>query len=240
MTTPQLLLKNILFLDIETASLSETFGALPERLKEHWSKKASRISKAEDIDLEKSYFDKAAIYAEFGKVICIGVGGFYEKEDLIFKTKTLVADDEKSLLSIFKNLVENHPAKDNLILCAHNGREFDFPYLCRRMLINGIKLPNILDITTKKPWEVMHIDTLEFWKFGDYKNYTSLDLLASVFDIPGSKNLMDGSEVNQEYYKNKNLQKIAEYCREDVVVLAQLYLKLNGRDILEDKNIHRV
>lgn len=239
MADEKLQLKNILFIDIETVSITKEFEELPQRLQEHWKKKASRLKNEENQPLEKLYFDRAAIYAEFGKVICIGVGGFYE-QDTKFKAKTLVSGDEKELLLNFKKLVEEHSAKGNLILCAHNGREFDFPYLCRRMLINGIKLPAVLDITGKKPWEVLHIDTLEFWKFGDYKNYTSLDLLASVFDIPGSKSLMDGSEVNTNFYDQDNLQKITEYCREDVIVLAQLFLKLNGRDILNNEDLLRV
>ena len=239
MSESRLLLKNILFLDLETASLTEDYNELPERLQYHWKRKASKIKNDENISPDQLYFDRAAIYAEFGKVICIGVGGFYE-HDTKFRAKTLVSTDEKSLLLEFKKLVEEHPAHEQLILCAHNGREFDFPYLCRRMLINGIKLPEVLNITGKKPWEVMHIDTLEFWKFGDFKNYTSLDLLASVFDIPGSKSQMDGSEVNTNYYHQKDMNKIAVYCREDVVVLAQLYLKMNGREILEERKISRV
>lgn len=234
----KLQLKNILFIDIETVSLTKEFEQLPFRLQEHWKKKASRLKNDEDLPPEKLYFDRAAIYAEFGKVICIGVGGFYE-QDTKFKAKTLAYGDEKELLLNFKKLVEDHSAKGNLILCAHNGREFDFPYLCRRMLINGIKLPSVLDITGKKPWEVLHIDTLEFWKFGDYKNFTSLDLLSSVFEIPGSKVHMDGSEVNTNFYFQNNAQKIAEYCREDVIVLAQLYLKLNGREILNNEDLLR-
>jgi DNA polymerase elongation subunit (family B) len=239
MSESRLLLKNILFIDLETASLTERYDQLPERLQYHWKRKATKIKNEENVTPDELYFGRAAIYAEFGKIICIGVGGFYD-QDTKFRAKTLVNSDEKSLLLEFKKLVEEHPAKEQLILCAHNGREFDFPYLCRRMLINGIKLPEILNITAKKPWEVMHIDTLEFWKFGDYKNYTSLDLLASVFDIPGSKSQMDGSEVNTTYYHQKDMDKIAVYCREDVVVLSQLYLKMNGREILDESNISRV
>ncbi len=239
MVDDKLQLKNILFIDIETVSLTKELEELPLRLQEHWKKKVSRLKNEEDLPPEKLYFDRAAIYAEFGKVICIGVGGFYEQETK-FKAKTLTYGDEKELLLNFKKLVEDHSAKGNLILCAHNGREFDFPYLCRRMLINGIKLPSVLDITGKKPWEVLHIDTLEFWKFGDYKNFTSLDLLSSVFEIPGSKSLMDGSEVNTNFYLQNNTQKIAEYCREDVIVLAQLYLKLNGKEILNNDDLLRL
>jgi 3'-5' exonuclease len=242
MSENKLQLKNILFLDIETAAIHQNFDEIDERLQEHWIKKAQRLKSEEGLSPQESFFNKAAIYAEFGKVICVGVGGFFEdkKGSLNFKAKTIIAKTEKELLASFQNLLKEHSAGEKLILCAHNGKEFDFPYLCRRMLINGLKLPYILDISSKKPWEVMHIDTLEFWKFGDYKNYTSLDLLASVFNIPSSKAEIDGSEVNKTYYLENDLPKIAKYCREDVVVLAQLYLKLNGLEILPEAQITRV
>ncbi|MBX2951550.1 MAG: 3'-5' exonuclease [Leadbetterella sp.] len=229
-------MNTILFIDIETVSLTRDFEALPERLKAHWEKKASFFKREEPY--EELYFERAAIYAEFGRVLCIGVGGFYENGTRL-KVSSLYAEDEKELLISFKELVEKHPAGKNLILCAHNGKEFDFPYLCRRMLINGIPLPGVLNISGKKPWEIQHLDTLEMWKFGDFKHYTSLDLLASVFDIPGSKGTMDGSEVNSEYYLHAHVDKIREYCREDVVVLAQLYRKLSGKSLIAEENIMR-
>lgn len=229
-------LSNILFIDIETVSLTDNFSDLSDRLQLHWEKKAARFK--EEYSLEHSYFDKAAIYAEFGKVLCIGVGGVYDNGQKL-KVKTLYHENERELLLEFKSLLQNHPADKNLILCAHNGKEFDFPYLCRRMLINGIELPNTLNISGKKPWEINHIDTLEMWKFGDYKNFTSLDLLAAVFDIPGSKSKMDGSEVNTEFYHKNGLQNILEYCKEDVVVLAQLFLKLSGKAIILEENVFR-
>jgi predicted PolB exonuclease-like 3'-5' exonuclease len=229
-------LSNVLFLDIETVSLTKTYHSLPERLQHHWQKKSSLLKS--DEPAEQLYFERAAIYAEFGKVLCIGVGGLLEHNDKL-KVRTLFHEDERELLLLFKSILENHPAGKNLLLCAHNGKEFDFPYLCRRMLINEIALPEVLNISGKKPWEIQHLDTLEMWKFGDYKNFTSLDLLAAVFDIPGSKSLMNGSEVNHEYYHQNNTEKILEYCREDVVVLAQLFLKINGRRILKEENILR-
>lgn len=241
MAEPKLLLKNILFIDIETVSLEAEFSLLPERLQALWEKKAAKLKNEDELSPSEMFFARAAIYAEFGKVLCIGVGGFFDDQigEQIFKVKTLRADSEKELLLMFKNTLENHTSKQKLTLCAHNGKEFDYPYLCRRMLINGIKLPEVLDISSKKPWEVFHLDTLEFWKFGDYKNFTSLDLLAAIFDIPSSKNNIDGSEVNKTYYLEKDEEKIAEYCREDVVVLAQLYLKLNGLEIIKSENIRR-
>lgn len=237
-----LLLKNILFLDIETVSATKTFNELNPRIQDLWIKKSLKLKNEAGSSPEEMFFERAAIYAEFGKVICIGVGGVFENttsKEPSLKVRSLVGDTEKELLQKFVKVVEEHSAKDRLILCAHNGREFDFPYLCRRLLINGIKLPNILNISTKKPWEVMHIDTLEFWKFGDYKNYTSLDLLSAIFDIPSSKSDIDGSEVNRTYYLENDLNKISNYCKEDVVVLAQLYLKLNGRELIADENIIR-
>ncbi len=229
-------LNNILFLDIETVSLTADFASLPDRLKAHWENKAQRLKPEDPSDL--LYFERAAIYAEFGKVLCIGVGGFYENAQKL-KVKTLYNTSEYELLTSFKEVIEKHPAGRDLILCAHNGKEFDFPYLCRRMLINEIAIPDILNISGKKPWEIFHKDTLEMWKFGDYKNYTSLDLLASVFNIPGSKNLMNGSEVNEQFYLKNNIESITDYCKEDVVVLAQLYLKLTGNAILAEENIMR-
>lgn len=226
-------LSNILFIDIETVSKYNSYDDLSDREKEHWNKKVVLLKS--DKPADQLYFERAGIYAEFGKIICIGIGGIDKSLNKI-KLKAICSKDEKEVLLEFKRIIENHPAKKNLILCAHNGKEFDFPYICRRMLINGIELPDILDISEKKPWEVMHRDTLEMWKFGDFKNYTSLDLLATIFDIPGSKYKMDGSMVNFEYYEKDNLQEIAEYCKEDVKVLIQLYLKMKNVKSLNSDN----
>lgn len=229
--------RNILFLDIETVSQHASFDDLSDRFKQHWTKKAKTLRL--DLSDEESYVQRAAIYSEFGKIISIGLGGWDNKLEKI-KIGCIYSDDEKELLEKFKDILSSHPAGDRLILCAHNGKEFDFPYLCRRMLINQISLPAVLDISGKKPWEINHLDTLEMWKFGDYKNYTSLDLLATVFDIPGSKNMMDGSMVNDEYYLKKNLKGIAEYCRDDVEVLIQIFVRMSGRKSLDSDMFHYI
>ena len=157
----------------------------------------------------------------------IGIGFFYEeKEELKFRVKSLYDDDEKALLEQFKEVLSRFP--EDVRLCAHNGREFDFPYLSRRMLINGMKLPAALDLSGKKPWEINHIDTMDMWKFGDWKHYTSLELLATLFNIESSKTSMDGSQVNTVYHQEKDLEKIAEYCKDDVIVTAKLYSKLKS------------
>lgn len=222
-------LRDILFLDIETVASTNNYEALDERIKTQWARKAVFFKKDRDLTDEDIYHERAGIYAEFGKIICIAVGKFIEMEsgELGFKTKAYYGDNEASLLCEFKNMIERMDP-NTLKLCAHNGKEFDYPYLCRRLLVNGIALPAALNIMGKKSWEVPHLDTLDMWKFGDYKHYTSLELLASIFNISSSKENIDGSQVNAVYYKERNLGKIKDYCVRDVVVLAQLFLKLKG------------
>lgn len=231
-------LKNILFLDIETVSQTYDYGQLTERMKSQWARKASFLKRDEATTNEDIYLDRAGIYAEFGKVVAVAVGFFVKnkKGDLSLKVRAMKNDDESDLLQDL-NTIFSHFKADELRLCAHNGKEFDFPYLCRRMLVNNVKLPSVLDVSGKKPWEVNHLDTMELWKFGDWKHFTSLDLLAEIFDIPSSKTDMDGSMVNATYHENNDLDKIADYCKRDVVVLAQLYLKLKGMDGFNPDNV---
>lgn len=221
-------LSDILFLDIETASVESDFYALPERIQGEWIKKEKLIRKPEgEHEVGSLFFEKAGIYAEFGKVICVGVGYFKfnkESETLQFRTKTYAAEAEYDTLLGFSELLHKKP----WFLCAHNGKEFDYPYLARRILINRIPLPEPLQMAGKKPWEIRHLDTLELWKFGDYKHYTRLELLAAVFDIPTSKEGIDGSQVNDAYYNQNDLQSIREYCLRDVLVTAQIYLAFQG------------
>lgn len=232
-------LKNILFLDIETVSCEESYDQIDDRLKSLWDKKAQYINLPELSNKEK-FYEKAGIYAEFGKIITIGIGYFSKNEsaELTFRVKAIASHNEKDVLADFKHLLENKFDASKLFLCAHNGKEFDYPYICRRMLVHQIGLPKALDISDKKPWEVRHLDTMQMWKFGDYKHYTSLDLLAALFGIPTSKDGIDGSMVNHVYYKEKDLDKIAEYCKRDVVVTAQLFLRLNNHPVIDEANIH--
>lgn len=221
-------LGNILFLDIETASLEADFSEMPERLQSEWLKKEQHIA-GKDLSIEPGslFFQKAGIYAEFGKVICVGVGYFHfveQENKLEFRTKSYCGSEEFELLENFTQLLNKKP----WVLCAHNGKEFDFPYLSRRILINRIPLPEPLQLAGKKPWEIRHLDTLELWKFGDYKHYTRLELLASVFDIPTSKEDIDGSMVNETFYRKGDLDSIRKYCLRDVLVTAQIYLAFQG------------
>lgn len=221
-------LNDILFLDLETISGAETLEELSPRMQEEWHKKSQQIQQqGEDGNPSELYFEKAGIYAEFGKIICIGVGYFtYHKEDdlLQYRTKSFYGETEHGTLWEFREIL----CKKQWIICAHNGKEFDIPYLCRRMLINRIPLPDVLQLAGKRPWEIRHLDTLELWKFGDYKHYTRLDLLAAVFDIPSSKEGIDGSMVNTVYYRENDLDNIRKYCLRDVEVTARIYLAYQG------------
>lgn len=233
MMLEQINIEKILFLDIETVSQHENYDELDEKMKKFWNKKAVMLKKSSE-QTPESIYGQAAIYAEFGKIICISIGFFTEKT---FRVKSFYGDDEKILLEEFKDLLENKINDPYWILCAHNGKEFDFPYISRRMLINGIKLPKILDLHGKKPWEVSHIDTMELWKFGDYKNYTSLALLTAIFNIPTPKDDIDGSEVGGVYWKEKNLERIVTYCQKDVVAIARLFQKYRGEKIVAEKDV---
>lgn len=229
--------RDILFLDIETVAQVADYQHLPERFKTHWSRKASFLKREPHQTDEDLFHERAGIYAEFGKVVCVVVGKLFDGANgqPALKTKAFASTDEGLLLREVKDVFEK--LEPGSRLCAHNGKEFDYPYLSRRMLIHGIALPTILNLAGRKPWEVPHLDTLELWKFGDYKHYTSLDLLATVFQIPTSKGDMDGSRVNEVYYKEKDLAKISDYCTRDVVALTQLYLRMKGAPLIEEQNI---
>ncbi|OEK03254.1 3'-5' exonuclease [Roseivirga sp. 4D4] len=229
---------NILFLDIETVPLYPTFDLLPDRFKTLWEKK-SRFIKGADQQTAEELYARGGIYAEFGKIITIAVGYFVSSGDEIknFRIKAFANHDEKILLNKFSALINEHFNSKKLRLCAHNGKEFDFPYIGRRMLINEISIPEPLNLSGRKPWEVPHIDTMELWKFGDYKHFTSLDLLAALFDVDSSKDDIDGSQVYEVYYHEKNLERIAEYCKRDVMVLAQVFMRLNQMPLLTKDEI---
>ncbi|MEA1787515.1 3'-5' exonuclease [Arenibacter sp. GZD96] len=228
-------LEHILFLDIETVPEHETFNELDASKKELWEHK-SRYQRKEEFTAEE-FYDRAGIWAEFGKIVCISVGYFHFKgNDRTFRV-TSFHGDETALLKAFKTLLETHFQEPKYVLCAHNGKEFDFPYIARRMIINCIGLPSKLDLFGKKPWEIPHLDTMELWKFGDYKHYTSLKLLAHILGIPSPKEDIDGSMVRTVYYDEKDLDRIILYCERDVVTIAQVFLRLRNDELLEAHEI---
>lgn len=225
----------IVFLDIETVAQYANYTELPERFKNLWDKKAALLSRNEEAKPEEIY-GRAGIYAEFGKIVCISIG-YYEKKLKKFRIKSFFGSNEKPLLSSFAEMLNRHFYKNDCLLCAHNGKEFDFPYIARRLLVNQIKLPKLLDIAGKKPWEIQHLDTMELWKFGDYKHFTSLDLLTAIFNIPSPKSDIDGSQVNGVYWKERDVQRIAEYCQNDVLAIAQLMNAYQGKPLWKEEEI---
>lgn len=229
-------LKQILFLDIETVPEVLNFSELSEKMQILWGKKSKYFRK--EIQKPEDVYERAGIYAEFGKIICISVGFIIKKKkEKYFRVKSFYGDNETKLLLDFRKLLTEHYNNDDKFLCAHNGKEFDYPYIARRMLINGLKIPKILNSAGKKPWEIRHLDTLELWKFGDYKHYTSLELLTEIFDIPTPKDDIDGSMVSEVYWKENDLKRIIEYCEKDVLAVAQLFLKYRNEELICDEGV---
>ncbi len=226
-------LHNLLVIDIETVPQYSTHDELPDHFKKLWDLKTQYQRKE---DTPEDYYERAGIWAEFGKIVCISAGVFTKgKESTGLRIKSFAGHDEKDLLTRFSNMLFNQPA--NLVLVAHNGKEFDFPYICRRLLINGLPFPPQLQLAGKKPWEIIHLDTMELWKFGDYKNYTSLNLLTAIFDIPTPKDDIDGSMVGHVYWNENQLDRICTYCQKDVVATAQLIRRYRGEELIKDEMI---
>jgi 3'-5' exonuclease len=235
---PSLLFNNILFLDIETVPQYNDYKNLPAEWQELWNTKSNGLLKYHEGETNESLYPRAGIYAEFGKIVCISCGvlqGDSENRKIILKSFS--GDDEKLLLLQFGDMLNKWSAGEQKFLCAHNGKEFDFPYLCRRMIIHNIPIPSLLNISGKKPWEVTHLDTLELWKFGDFKSFTSLNLLAHTLGIATPKDDIDGSMVWKVYWEEKNLQRIVTYCQKDVVTVVQILLRMNGEPLIKDESI---
>lgn len=233
----QLQFEKILFLDIETVPQAYRFDQLDEKSKILFEAK-NRFQISPDKSIEQIFEDRGGILAEFGKIVCISVGMLHEgSQGRSIRLKSFYHDDEETLLRQFKRLLDDHYNTQYHVLCGHNSKEFDTPYICRRMLINGVALPNILQIAGKKPWEINHIDTMELWKFGDYKSYTSLSLLCHVMGIPTPKDDISGADVARVYYEENDLERIMIYCEKDVVALIQLFLRLQGEPLVDEFQI---
>lgn len=231
-------LEHILFLDIETVPQFENYEALDPQAQALWEQKTSYQRKGEIS--AATFYDRAGIWAEFGKIICISVGYFTpNKGEAEFRVTSFFGDEVK-ILKEFNQLLSNHFNYPKHLLCAHNGKEFDFPYLARRMIIHGIDLPVKLNLFGKKPWEIPHLDTMELWKFGDYKTFTSLKLMAYVLGIPSPKEDIDGSQVRDVFYVEKDLDRIVDYCERDTITVAQIFLKLRNEPLLQEEQIKRI
>ena len=230
-------LDHILFLDIETVPETENFHELDPVKQELFATK-TQYQRKDDFTPEE-FYERAGIWAEFGKIICISVGYFTLKSDIRHFRVTSFFGEETKILKDFSNLLNNHFSQPQHLLCGHNAKEFDFPFIARRMLIHGIQIPQKLNLFGKKPWEVPHLDTMELWKFGDYKTFTSLILLTNILGIPSPKDDIDGSEVGKVFYIDKDLDRIITYCEKDVIAVAQVFLKMRREDLLiEEEIIH--
>jgi predicted PolB exonuclease-like 3'-5' exonuclease len=233
----QIDLTQILVLDIETVPQYPSFTDLPENWQYLWSKKAATLRNLES-QSESDVYPRAGIYAEFGKIICISCGFFSSAgRSYQFRVKSFYGDDEAKILSEFNHMLLRHFSDPANSLCAHNGKDFDYPYIARRCLLNGLEIPDLLNTAGKKPWEIKLLDTMELWKFGDYKNFTSLELLAASFGIPTPKDDIDGSMVWTVYWSDKDLERIKKYCEKDVITVAQLLLKFKNEAMLEPEQI---
>ena len=238
MSISKLPVEKILFLDIETVPEVYEFKDLDPKTAELYQQKASYFLK--DGATVEDVYQRAGIYAEFGKIVCISCGLVRDHAvtGKSIRMKSFASDDERELLLDFKKLLNDLDERGDFMLCGHNAKEFDFPFIARRMLIHGIELPKALDIAGKKPWEISHLDTMDLWKFGDYKNFTSLALLCHIFKIPTPKDDISGADVARVYYEENDLKRIAVYCEKDVVALIQLFLKMQGRDLVPEEKIN--
>jgi 3'-5' exonuclease len=231
--------EDILFLDIETVPEFSSFESLNQPLQKLWDKKSKQFRTPDQTG--EDVYERAGIYSEFGKIICISVGLIREKSPFVFRLKSFYGKDEKSLLTEFSGMLTKFgKTNKEAVLCAHNGKEFDFPYIARRMIINGLRIPELLDNAGKKPWEVKLLDTMDLWKFGDYKNYTSLDLLTSVLGIPTPKDDIDGSMVAGIFYNDDDIKRIVFYCEKDVLAVARVLLRFMNLPGIEDDKIESV
>jgi len=232
-------IEDILFIDIETVPSVSDFDLLDDAMKVLWDKKSKQLRTEEQS--AKEVYGKAGIYSEFGKIICISAGVIVEKNPFSLRLKSFYGDDEKLILEDFSTMLSKFAkAPKEALLCAHNGKEFDYPYIARRMIINNVKIPALLDNAGKKPWEVKLLDTMELWKFGDYKSYTSLDLLTTILGIPTPKDDIDGSMVAGIYFGDNDIERIVRYCEKDVVAITQTLLRFMGKPLIEQDRIESV
>jgi DNA polymerase elongation subunit (family B) len=228
--------EKVLFLDIETTPEKANFNDLSPEMKEFWEKKSQQFRK--DGQTAREVYQRAGIYSEFGKIVCISFGIIHVKDGARFvRIKSIFNHDEKTILREFAQLLNKLNIQNDLFLCAHNGKEFDFPFISRRMLIHGIEIPSILNVSARKPWETSFLDTMEMWKFGDHKHYTSLNLLTHIFNIPSPKTDIDGSMVADIYWIHNDLERIARYCQNDVLAIVQLFLKFRNEDTISNERI---
>lgn len=226
---------NVLAIDIETVPMVEHYDQLEDHWKKLWDIKSQQ--KYPNLTPAESW-PSAGIYAEFGKIVCISAGAFVRwGKSFQFKVKSYASENEVTILEEFNDMLEKYMKTPANTLASHNGREFDYPYIARRLMINRMDIPMILDIAGRRPWEINLVDTMELWKFGDFKAYTSLSLIAACLGIPSSKDDIDGSQVYSVYYKEKDLERIKTYCQKDVILLGKILLRFKRENDIPEEFI---
>lgn len=230
--------EDILFIDIETVPAVPSYDELDEAMQHLWVKKSQQFRSAEQS--AGDVYERASIYAEFGKIICISAGLITERNPFRFRLKSFYGEDEKSILVEFSAMISKFTRNREALLCAHNGKEFDYPYIARRMIVNGTIIPDLLDNAGKKPWDIKLIDTMDLWKFGDYKSFTSLTLLTAILGIRSPKDDIDGSMIAGVYWKDKDLKRIVAYCEKDVLAVARVLLRFMNQPGIEEDRVESV
>ncbi|CAL1519954.1 ribonuclease H-like domain-containing protein [Chitinophaga sp. MM2321] len=235
---PNIALDQLLLLDIETTPATQAFEQLPEDMQGLWLEKIAKTAPVSENGVE-AYADRAGIYAEFGRVVCISAGFFsLENNRYHLRLKSFYNDDESLVLNGFLELINKfHIKHPRFLFAGHNIKEFDIPFICRRSVVHQLSLPLPLQLHGFKPWEMPMLDTLHLWRFGDFKNYTSLKLLTAVLGIDTPKDDIDGSMVGKVYWQDKDLERIAAYCQKDVVAVAQLLLRFKRIPLLQEEDI---
>jgi predicted PolB exonuclease-like 3'-5' exonuclease len=233
-----IVLENLLLIDIETVPQQPSFELLSDDWKELWEEKTQR-SLPDFTTAAEFYPQRAGVMAEFAKIVCISIGYFAKQGSVLqIRVKSFFGDDEKKLLQDFLTTVNQMESKNNKwSFAGHNIKEFDIPFICRRLLINSLHIPGYLDFQNMKPWDTNMVDTFQYWRFGDYKNYTSLKLLAAALGVPSPKDDIDGSMVADVYWKEKNLQRIATYCQKDVVTTGNIILRFKNAALIKEEHV---
>lgn len=238
--------EDLIVIDIETASLSASFNLMEGKWQELWEEKTIRIL-PEGLTAGEFYPQRAGVMAEFSKIVCISIGYFIREQHLKIRVKSFYGDDEKKILADFLQTISKIESfNNNWCFAGHNIKEFDIPFICRRLLVNNMRIPPYLDFQNMKPWETNIVDTFQYWRFGDYKNFTSLKLLAAAMGVPSSKDDIDGSMVGELYHsgnaeeKEINMKRIAVYCQKDVVTTANIILRFKNAPIIHEDDVEIV
>ena len=221
----------LLFVDIETVGVDEDLDSLHHtnpKLSKVWEETGwdyfkRKYSEDSELSSNQMFVKRAALLPEFGKIVCISVGFIVPSGET--KLDSFYGDEKNILISTSELL--NRVDKLGFVICGHNVKNFDLPYIAKRMLINNIPVPKILPNYTIKPWESRVLDTKEVWGFNSFGGLSSLNLVCTSLGLETSKEgEVNGSNMHKYYYDSNNIEKIKNYCEEDVKCTINLVKKL--------------